>query len=261
MKADYHMHTSFSGDSSYDMEEEILKAIELGLDEICFTEHIDHLPNKYIGSDLEGYQKAYLKYKEKYKDKIQLKFGIEFGVQPHRVELFEKTFKEYDFDFVIMSCHQIDDKELWNHEYQLGRNQKEINLNYYECIYESALRYKNYSVLGHLDAIKRDDPFGEYDDKNVLDIIEKIFKLIIQEGKGIEVNTSNFGYGLSDLTPSRTILKLYYDLGGRILTFGSDSHKEEHVGYKIEEVKNIVKGIGFTHFCTFEKMVPKYHEL
>lgn len=260
MKADYHMHTSFSSDSTYPMEEEVLRAIEVGLEEICFTDHVDHVAS-YENSDLVECRKEYLRLKDKYAGQIQLKFGVEFGMQLHTMDLFEKDYHNFDFDFVIMSCHQIDDKGFWNQEYQEGMNQNEINVSYYEYIYECAKRYKNYSVLGHLDAIKRDDPFGEYDDQYVLEIIKKILKLVIEDGKGIEVNTSNFRYNLSDLTPSRTILKLYYDLGGRILTFGSDSHQKEHVGYKIEEVKKIVKEIGFTHFCTFEKMKPIYHEL
>ena len=160
-----------------------------------------------------------------------------------------------------MSCHQVDDKELWNKEYQQGKSQEELNAGYYENIYESMLLYKDYSVLGHLDAIKRDDPYGEYNDEKMMDILTKILNQAIKDGKGIEVNTSNFRYGLSDLTPSKKILKLYYDLGGRILTFGSDSHREEHVGYKIEDVKKMVKEIGFSYFCTFEKMQPIYHEL
>jgi len=41
IKSDYHMHTSFSGDSTAPMEQMILKGIELGLNSICFTEHMD----------------------------------------------------------------------------------------------------------------------------------------------------------------------------------------------------------------------------
>ena len=88
-----------------------------------------------------------------------------------------------------------------------------------------------------------------------------ILKKAIADGKGIEVNTSCFRYHLSDLTPSKKILQMYHDLGGRILTFGSDTHKEEHVGFKIEEVKEIVREIGFKEFATFEKMKPIFHPL
>lgn len=261
MKSDYHMHTSFSLDSDFPMEKEIQVAIERGLEEICFTEHVDHLYTRGLDANIEEYYKEYKRCKEIYKDQITIKFGIEFGVQHHTVSFFKEDFNRYNFDFVILSCHQVDDKELWNKEYQQGKTQIEINEGYYNEIYQSILLYKDYSVLGHLDAVKRDDPYGEYEDKKVKDILTKILKQAIIDGKGIEINTSNFRYGLKDLTPSRNILKLYYELGGKILTFGSDSHREEHVGYKIEDVKKIVKEIGFTHFCTFEKMKPIFHEL
>ena len=261
MRSDYHMHTSFSLDSDFPMEEEIRVAISRGLEEICFTEHVDHLDSRGNDTNIIKYYHEYKRCKEIYKDQITLKFGIEFGIQPHTVHFFQDDFKQVEFDFVILSCHQVDDKELWNKEYQQGKTQEELNIGYYENIYKSMLLYKDYSVLGHLDAIKRDDPYGEYDDEKIMDMLTKILTQAIQDNKGIEVNTSNFRYGLSDLTPSKKILKLYYDLGGRILTFGSDSHREEHVGYKIEEVKKMVKEIGFTHFCTFEKMKPIYHEL
>lgn len=85
--------------------------------------------------------------------------------------------------------------------------------------------------------------------------------MAIEQGKGIEVNTSNERYGLSDLTPCRDILKLYKELGGRILTFGSDTHKEEHLGYHIAYVKTELKKLGFREFCTFDQMAPKFHDL
>lgn len=261
MRTDYHMHTSFSGDCDFEMEKEIQVAIQNGLEEICFTEHIDHLIKRSFDADLEAYQQEFKRCKSIYGNQITLKFGVEFGVQRHTTAYFEKDMQNYDFDFVILSCHQVQDLQLWNKEFQNGKTQEQMNRGYYEEIYQSMIRYKKYCVLGHLDAIKRDDPYGEYEDENVIDIITKILKQAIADGKGIEVNTSNFRYGLKDLTPSRKILKLYYDLGGKIITFGSDTHQKEHVGYKIEEVKKVVKEIGFTHFCTFEKMKPIFHEL
>lgn len=261
MKADYHMHTSFSADSQFDMEDEIRCAIKKGLQEICFTDHADYYADRKVVFDYVKHRKKYEECKEKYKDQIVLKWGAEFGMQSHTVAQFQRDFNENDFDFIILSCHQIQDLEFWNQQFQAKKTQKEINEAYYHEIYTCMTLYKDYSVLGHLDAIKRDDPYGEYEDEKVKEILLKILKKVIADGKGIEVNTSNFRYGLSDLTPSRTILKMYYDLGGKILTFGSDTHSEEHVGYKIEEVKKIVREIGFTRFCTFEKMKPIFHEL
>ena len=79
--------------------------------------------------------------------------------------------------------------------------------------------------------------------------------------KVLEINTSSHRYGLKDSTPSRDILKLYKELGGKIITIGSDSHKSEHLGAYIDEAKELLKEIGFDSFCTLEKMKPIFHQL
>lgn len=261
MLVDYHMHTNFSDDSTYEMEDEIKRAIELDLDEICFTEHVDHGVKTDLNCNYLEYLKEFRRCKEIYKDKINLKFGIEFGIQSHTIEEFQKDFNENDFDFVILSCHQVEDKEFWTQDFQRGKTQKEYNEKYYKEILKVVKNYKDYSVLGHLDLIKRYDENGYYHFENVKDIIEEILKNVINDGKGIEVNTSSFRYNLDSLTPSKDILKLYKELGGRILTIGSDTHKESHVGYKISEVREELKKLGFEEFCTFEKMIPTFHKL
>lgn len=261
MLADYHMHTSFSNDSSYEMEDAILKAIELGLDEICFSEHSDY---GTMGDYVVGYQayyQTYLLLKEKYKEKITIKFGCEFGVQMHTIQEFKRDFKAYPFDFIILSNHQIDDIEFWTYQYQKGKTQEEYNLGYYQAIYDVMQEFEDYSVLGHLDMIKRYDKIGTYPDEKAKEIITKILKHAIKNGKGIEVNTSSFRYGLDDLTPSRYILKLYKELGGTIITIGSDTHEESHVGCRIQYIKDELKLLGFKEFCTFEKMKPIFHSL
>ncbi|MFQ7799443.1 MAG: hypothetical protein ACLRHW_07690 [Coprobacillus cateniformis] len=122
-------------------------------------------------------------------------------------------------------------------------------------------KFDDYSVLGHLDMIKRYDKHGNYPDEDVKDILIKILKHIIKKGKGIEVNTSCFRYQLNDLTPSHYILELYHQLGGTIITVGSDTHEEEHVGCRIQYVYDELKKIGYDSFCTFEKMKPIFHKL
>lgn len=261
MKADYHMHTSFSNDSSYPMEDAIKQAIQLGLEEICITEHSDYGTMGNYVVDYKKYYQGYKVLKDKYRDQITIKFGCEFGVQVHTIEKYKKDFKQYPFDFIILSNHQINDIEFWTYKYQEGKTQEEYNRGYYQAILDVIQNFDNYSVLGHLDMIKRYDQIGIYPDEKVKDLIMEILKHIIKHNKGIEINTSSFRYGLPDLTPSTYILKLYHQLGGRIITIGSDTHEKEHVGYNIEVVKETLKEIGFTEFCTFEKMKPIYHAL
>ena len=261
MLADYHMHTSLSNDSKYHMEDLILKAIELGLDEICITEHSDYGTMGDYVVDYEKYYQRYLQLMEVYKDQLTIKFGCEFGVQKHTIKDYQNDFKEYPFDFIILSNHQIDDIEFWTYQYQKDKSQEMYNRGYYQAIYDVMKAFDDYSVLGHLDMIKRYDQLGIYPDELMKDIIIDILKYAIEHGKGIEVNTSCFRYGLNDLTPSRTILKWYYELGGKIITIGSDTHEEGHVGYQIAYVKEELKKIGFKEFCTFEKMQPIFHKL
>ena len=276
MFIDYHVHTSFSDDSEYPMEEVIKKAISLGINEICFTEHVDYGVKVDVNSDKEedylsnkrvsncnytDYIKEVERSKEIYESKRGLKLGIEFGIQTHTINKFQRDFDKFNFDFVILSCHQVDDKEFFIFKFQEGKTQEEYNKRYYQELLNVIKKYKDYSVLGHLDLIKRYDKAGNYSFENVKDLITEILKEVIKDGKGIEVNTSNFRYKLPDLTPSRDILKLYKELGGTVISLGSDSHREEHLGHKILDIKEELKEMGYTQFCTFNKMKPIFHEL
>ena len=283
MLADYHVHTEFRNDSIYPMKEVVKDAISLGIKDICFTDHVDYGPYrdwddprgiKYRpGDEGEPEQVAltnvdYGKYfsmieklREKYKDKIAVKAGMEFGVQTHTIPEYEKLFRSYPFDFIILSIHQAGDQEFWTNEYQSGRTQQEYNEDYYKELLSVVQNYHNYSVLGHMDLIVRYDSYGVYPFEKLKPLLTEILKTVIADGKGIEVNTSNHRYGLSDMTPSRDILKLYKELGGTIITIGSDSHKKEHLGAYIDWAKEELRKLGYTQFCTFEKMQPIFHEL
>lgn len=261
MLADYHVHTYYSDDSECPMERMLERAVHLGMDEVAFTEHVDYGVKTEENCDYRRYFEETSRLRERYEGRVTIRTGIEFGVQTHTIPLFRKDFEQHDFDFVILSNHQVGNKEFWNQAFQKGKSQDEFQKAYYEAIREAAQNYKEYSVLGHLDMIKRYDLCGEYPDERILDIVEQIFRMIIPEGKGIEVNTSCFRYGLKDLTPSKNILKLYRSMGGEIVTIGSDAHEAAHLGTYVPEAKEILKGLGFRHFCTFDKMKPIFHNL
>ncbi len=276
MLADYHVHTEFSDDSTYPMEDVVKDAVRLGFDEICFTDHVDYgvkvdWDSKEEVTYRDGEPLAnvdYPKYveqvrnlQEAYQGKISLKLGMEFGVQMHTIPQFEALFSRYPFDFILLSVHQVEDKEFWTQDFQRGRTQKEYNERYYEEMLNLVNHYHNYSVLGHLDLIVRYDEMGVYPFARVRPYIEEILKKVIKEGKGIEVNTSSHRYGLADSTPSKEILRLYRELGGEVITIGSDSHKPEHLGTYLEEAKGLLKSLGFLKFCTYKNMQPIFHDL
>lgn len=283
MKTDYHVHTAFSDDSNYDMEQVIQDAVKLNIGELCFTDHVDYgikkdwdEPGEMIyrigGSgepkkmalanvDYPKYYETITKLQSKYKDQITIKLELEFGMQRHTIHKYDSLFKRYPFDFIILSVHQVNDQEFWTNDFQKGKTQDEYIMEYYNEILYLVKHYKNYSVLGHLDLINRYDSQGPYPFEKIKPILTEIFTTVISDGKGIEINTSSHRYGLSDLTPSKDILKLYKELGGTIITIGSDSHKPEHLGAYINETQTVLKELGFSSFCTYDKMKPIYHKL
>ena len=276
MFADYHVHTEYSDDSVYPMEHVVKDAIRMGVDEICFTAHVDYGikadwdsgeemvyrgNEPFANVDYPRYMDEIRRMKEAYGDKITIRTGLEFGMQVHTIPQYEALFERYPFDFIILSIHQVEDKEFWTQEFQEGRTQKEYNERYYEELLNVVRTYMDYSVLGHLDLIVRYDKAGIYPFEEVRPLIEEILKTVIADGKGIEINTSSRRYGLADSTPSKEILKLYRELGGRIITIGSDSHKPEHLGAYFREAKQYLKDLGYEQFCTFDQMQPVFHSL
>lgn len=253
------------------------------MNEICFTDHVDYGIKRDWDDPLGILYRAggcgeterialanvdYPKYvdkisnlREKYKHQITIKMGMEFGIQTHTISQYEKLFSQYPFDFIILSVHQVGDKEFWTQDFQDGLTQQEYNRRYYEELLALVQRYHNYSVLGHLDLIARYDKAGYYPFEKIRPIITEILKTVIADGKGIEVNTSSKRYGVQDLTPSRDILRLYKELGGTIVMIGSDSHKKEHLGTNIQETKQELIKLGYEQYCTYERMRPIYHDL
>lgn len=286
MRADYHLHCEFSDDSNEKPENHIQKAIELGFDEICFTDHVDYGIKKdwdhedefeYRGGDGVGTSKEELSpmanvnypvyfetlntLKQQYADRLVIRKGLEFGIQTHTVEQYEKLYAKYrdELDFVLFSMHQVNDREFWNGDFMAGKSQQEYNEAYYREIYETMKVFKNYSVLAHLDLIVRYDPAGVYPFEKCRDMIAEILKLAIRDGKGIEINTSSWHYGLKDTQPSRDIFRLYRDLGGKIITIGSDAHAASRLGDHYDEARAVLRDeLGFEQFCLFDKMEPVF---
>lgn len=283
MLADYHVHTCYSDDSDYPMEDVVRDAIALGLEELCFTDHVDYgvkrdwddprgmlwrpgAPGEpermaVANVDYPRYAAEIAALQQKYAGKIILRMGMEFGMQQHTIPEYERLFAAYPFDFILLSVHQVEDREFWTQEFQSGRTQAEYNLRYYQEILALVQRYQNYSVLGHLDLISRYDEAGVFPFEEIRPIVTEILKTVIQNGKGLELSTSSRRYGLTELTPSVEILKLYRNLGGRILTIGSDSHRREHLAAWLLESQEALRELGFGEIYTFRQMQPIAHRL
>lgn len=287
MLVDYHIHSEFSDDSITPMEEQVERAIELGIKEICFTDHVDYGIKKDWTEDpllprivedaadpssvrtlltnvnYPEYFGKLLRMKKTYGDRITIRNGLEYGVQQHTIPQFEALVKQYDheLDFGLLSIHQVGDEEFWTGDFMRGKTQLEYNMGYYEEMREVISRFPHFDILAHVDSIARYDPCGPIDFSCIKDILTDIFRLVIQGGKGIELNTSSWHYGLSDTTPSREILQLYRSLGGEIITIGSDAHTPKYVGDHISFGQSYLKELGFDKIYTYEKHRPIPHKI
>lgn len=264
---DYHAHTSFSDDSDADMEAMILSAVKKGCSEIAITDHIDLNypdPNIQFLMDLPVYHKALERYHEKYRDRIRVVKGIEAGIQHTVHKENSDLIRSWPYDFVIGSFHAAEGKDLYRGVYYKGKTALQCFRDFYSYTYDCLKAYKDYSVLGHLNIVERYSYFlppgqiEQVEQEAYLDLVEEILKLIIEDGKGIEVNTSCFRYHTSKLYPSVEMLKLYKELKGEIITIGSDAHVPEHIGFNFGYMIDVLKTLGFKYLATFERMQPKF---
>lgn len=267
---DYHVHTSFSKDATMQMEEAIQRALEIGLKEIVFTDHAElnvWRPDDLIIDDLfdeEAYIAALQVAQEKYKNKLQLKIGIEMGLQVEEKERIHQLIHSHPFDFVLGSSHTIDRIDLYYRKFFEGRTKEEAYVRYFEEILRIVKEIDDFDVYGHLDLVRR-YALDQYEEvqlsKTDYEIIEEILKVLIGKGKGIEVNTSSYRYGLNTVNPSPEVLKMYHRLGGEVITVGSDAHKKQDLGFRIAETYELLKEIGFKYITTFDQRKPNFVKL
>lgn len=255
---DFHLHSNFSMNSKASMDSMCISAIEKDLKGICFTDHIDldvtsnKLDFKFRVVD---YLKDLRSMKYRYKKKLQVFSGVEIGMQTHLLDRYDDIIESYKFDFVIMSIHALGENSMFIGDYLDNVDPLEALDTYYNTMYECVKSYDNYDVLGHIDFIDRyflDKSHMPKFDK-VFPLIEEILKLVIKNGKGIEINTSSLRHGLDYLHPKLSILKLYRDLGGEIITIGSDACSPQSVGGDLKLAENLLKNLGYKKAYIFKE--------
>lgn len=278
IKSDFHSHTSFSGDCETPMEEQIKKAIELGLEHFCITDHLDlDYPEHYGYFDLDvgHYTDQVLLMKEKYKDQINIYLGIEFGLVPEEgiVKRYEDLANKYPFDFILGSIHTIGWKDPYFPDYWEGKTRNQGIVEYFDSILENIRAYDNYDSLGHLDYIIRyanmpENPkrnkeliFDNFAYREYGEVLDEILKHLMKNDKSLEVNTAGYKYGLGAPNPGYSVLKRYKELGGKLITIGSDGHKPEHLAYDFDKVYDLLKAVGYDSYVIYKNRLQQFIQL
>ncbi len=259
---DYHLHSRISFDSTCTPENIVKAAEKTGLLEICFTDHYDFndlFREKRDLFTIEEYRSAYDRLTS---EKVKIRRGVEFGLTPWNQNELSNLLDSYSFDFVIGSVHYTGGQDPYSENYWKGISVHEAFEKYLLHTLECVKVHDGFDVLGHLNYVCKSahNPTHKsflYSDYR--DICDEIMKTLAQNGKGMEINTSGVDR-TGDFLPSAEFIKRFRELGGEIITVGSDSHDSTRVGQHISGALEIAKEI-FGHVCTFEKRKPIFHKL
>ncbi|MCR5603601.1 MAG: histidinol-phosphatase HisJ family protein [Lachnospiraceae bacterium] len=275
--ADFHMHSAHSEDSDSPMEQQIEAAVAAGLKCICFTEHMDKDWPKDDGIkkggapadkalfelDTETYYKHCMECRDKFRDRIDIRFGVEYGFQPHLTEHNRAYASKYPFDFIIGSQHLMNGADVYYPENFAELSDREAFRAYFENELESICLFDGYDVFGHPDYIVRygTNKNKDYHYNDHADVIDEILRQLIKRGKGIEINTAGFRKLGNEPNPSTEILRRYRELGGEIITVGSDAHTPGSVAYDFDRAEKLLLELGYTYYCIFKDRKPEFISL
>ena len=261
---DMHTHSLHSGDSSSPMREQVRAAIQKGLAGLCFTEHLDpdypyevtDLAPGTFELDYDAYRSDYLSVREEFRDRIGLFFGIELGLQSDIADKLQSYVKEHDqFDFVIGSTHICHHKDPYYPSFYEGRSVKDGLTEFFEGTYENIAAFSDFDACGHLDYAVRYAPGREdrYHYSDYMDIIDRILRLLLERGTALEINTSPLASGLRQPNPCADILRRYRELGGELITIGSDAHTPDRIGYSFDFAAGMLRDLGFRYYAVYKK--------
>ena len=257
---DYHIHS----DISFDGKDSILAlaraAASAGLSEICVTDHcdIDTASSGALAYDCGKYMQELEKARSEAGGAVRLRAGVELG-QPLWDAALAGRILSREFDFVIGSIHADGAGEDYYFKKYGGREECLGLIGEYLADVKAMCLWGGFSVLGHLTYPLRYMRGREGFDVDFLPFqeeIREIFGIIIDSGMGIEVNCSGLFSNIGETLPPLSLLSLYRECGGCVITIGSDSHSARHVGRGIKEGRELLKTAGFRYFSVFEKMKP-----
>lgn len=231
---------------------------------VSFTDHLDLDAPRNNGRflfDIKEQQKGILKLENEINDStISLLKGIEVGLQPHSIQHSKEYISQHNFDIIIASLHFIDGKDPYIGGYFDDKNYHQAFSRALELIYQTCSQFENFDVVGHFDYVARYSPYDVY---NITysqfgDYLDPILKYLAQNGKALEVNTKTYSLHpnghIQELDTA--ILKRFKEIGGELITLGSDAHSYSRIGDKFDYFWDIIHSCGFNYLTYFKNRKP-----
>lgn len=259
---DFHMHSRVSFDGKDTAADMAAAAARAGLKEICFTDHLDYDPLGTMGNmafRTEDYNAAYDGLRV---PGVVIRRGMEFGMTADNREQFQIDLQRRPFDFVIGSVHFVDDLDVYFAPFWEGKTVLEAEQRYLQTTLECVKVHDDFDVLGHLTYLckARAHPTPRpisYETHR--EVVDEILKILVSKGKGLELNTSGMDR-CGEFLPGLKYFRRFKELGGEIVTVGSDAHDVSRVGQHCRQACRQLEEI-FGWVCTFSERRPVFHRL
>ena len=252
MRVDLHNHTTLCNHAQGTMEEYVQKAIEIGIDTFGFSCHapMDFEPEYRMGlAQSKIYEKDILNLKEKYKDSIEILLAYEVDYMSNE-QYLETDILNANVDYLIGSVHFIDKWGFDNPEFIGKYEDKDIDKiweEYFQVV-SAMVKTGYFNVVGHLDLIK---VFKFLPTQNIETIASQTMQDIKDSGMVLEINSAGLRKPIKEQYPSYELIKMAFELNIPI-TFGSDAHAIDQIGFGYGKITKIAKDIGYTQCVTFK---------
>ncbi|MFC2015306.1 histidinol-phosphatase HisJ family protein [Chloroflexota bacterium] len=268
---DLHVHSTQSADGASSIVEFAQRADDLGLTDVAFCEHVDFDPRDtdfgYL--DVERYANAFGAACPPPRG-IRLHKGIEITYQSRREAEIRRWLCSHRWDMVVLSVHLVDYEDGWaivskrdsSDAYFAAHDQHQVAACYFEELLGAA-RSGLGDVLGHFDLFKRYGVahYGPFRAEVFEAEVRAVLSAAIQHGVGLELNTSGLRQVPAEPYPGRTILRWYREMGGELLTIGSDAHHTAHLGAGCAEAAELARSVGFRAISVFQGRRPRWVDL
>ncbi len=264
---DNHNHSNFSPDSHVAIEDIAVSATEKGLKGVAITDHYDidapDRDSEFIFNPIAQQQEID---RVRAISPITILKGIEVGLQPNSLEKISNFTKQYSFDTVIASIHFVDGTDPYYGTFYVGKTAKEAFSRTLEVMYQTAVAYKDFDILGHYDYVVRYAPYPN-EERNLTmkeygEYFEPLLAFLAQNGKTMEVNTKTYmNHNGHTPTLDLNILKRFRELGGEAISLGSDSHDIARQGDNFKTFLPLIKSCGFKYLVYYKERKPQYYKI
>ena len=266
MITDNHNHTiHFSADAGQTIQDLINAAKSNGCKRIGITEHYEvDYPDDGLDwtFDLKEYNNAFETWRATSGNDPELLMGIEFGYQSHVAEEIDRLATQIPFDVVLLSVHLFRGKDFYVDRECYKIPAKDLHREYISIMAEMCEKCNNYDVAAHYDYINRytdnKSDFVTYDE--CPEEFDRFFEALISKEKALEINTKSiFKHkegGFARYLPDPAVLNRYKDMGGKLITLGSDSHFPGTFGVCFDETVDYLKSLGFKEAYYFKEHKP-----